>query len=286
VVNDINTKLEQSLAEDVNNALAEDIGSGDLTAELVPASQQARATLISREDAVVCGIDWFERVFAELSAATQINWNLAEGDVVSPGATLCSIEGPARAILSGERTAMNFLQTLSGTATTARKFVDAVSDTDTVILDTRKTLPGLRLAQKYAVRTGGAQNHRTGLYDGILIKENHIVACGGINNAVKEALQQNNTVLIEVEVESLDEARAAINAGAQRLLLDNFSLNEMRAAVLLRNELKQQVGLEASGNVTLSTVHDIASTGVDFISIGLLTKDVHAIDLSMRFEML
>jgi nicotinate-nucleotide pyrophosphorylase (carboxylating) len=286
VVNDINTKLEQSLAEDVNNALAEDIGSGDLTAELVPASQQARATLISREDAVICGIDWFERVFAELSAATQINWNLAEGDVVSPGATLCSIEGPARAILSGERTAMNFLQTLSGTATTARKFVDAVSDTDTVILDTRKTLPGLRLAQKYAVRTGGAQNHRTGLYDGILIKENHIVACGGINNAVKEALQQNNTVLIEVEVESLDEARAAINAGAQRLLLDNFSLNEMRAAVLLRNELKQQVGLEASGNVTLSTVHDIASTGVDFISIGLLTKDVHAIDLSMRFEML
>lgn len=286
MVNDINTKLEQSLAEDVNNALAEDIGSGDLTAELVPASQQARATLISREDAVICGIDWFERVFAELSAATQINWNLAEGDVVSPGATLCSIEGPARAILSGERTAMNFLQTLSGTATTARKFVDAVSDTDTVILDTRKTLPGLRLAQKYAVRTGGAQNHRTGLYDGILIKENHIVACGGINNAVKEALQQNNTVLIEVEVESLDEARAAINAGAQRLLLDNFSLNEMRAAVLLRNELKQQVGLEASGNVTLSTVHDIASTGVDFISIGLLTKDVHAIDLSMRFEML
>jgi nicotinate-nucleotide pyrophosphorylase (carboxylating) len=286
VVNDINTELEKSLVEDVNTALAEDIGSGDLTAELVPASQQARATLISREDAVICGIDWFERVFAELSAATQINWNLAEGDVVSPGATLCSIEGPARAILSGERTAMNFLQTLSGTATTARKFVDAVSDTDTVILDTRKTLPGLRLAQKYAVRTGGAQNHRTGLYDGILIKENHIVACGGINNAVKEALQQNNTVLIEVEVESLDEARAAINAGAQRLLLDNFSLNEMRAAVLLRNELKQQVGLEASGNVTLSTVHDIASTGVDFISIGLLTKDVHAIDLSMRFEML
>lgn len=285
-MNDINTDLEKSLFTDVANALAEDIGSGDLTAALVPAGQQARATLVSRDDAVICGIPWFDMVFAELSTEIKIEWLVAEGDIISASSTLCELSGPADALLTGERTAMNFLQTLSGTATTARKFVDAVAATDTVILDTRKTLPGLRLAQKYAVRTGGAQNHRTGLYDGILIKENHIIACGGINNAVKEALQQNNSVLIEVEVESLDEARAAINAGAQRLLLDNFSLNDMRAAVLLRNELNQQVGLEASGNVTLSTVHDIASTGVDFISIGLLTKDVHAIDLSMRFEML
>ena len=285
-MNDINTDLEKSLFTDVANALAEDIGSGDLTAALVPAGQQARATLVSRDDAVICGIPWFDMVFAELSTEIEIEWLVTEGDIISANSTLCELSGPADALLTGERTAMNFLQTLSGTATTARKFVDAVAATDTVILDTRKTLPGLRLAQKYAVRTGGAQNHRTGLYDGILIKENHIIACGGINNAVKEALQQNNSVLIEVEVESLDEARAAINAGAQRLLLDNFSRNEMRAAVLLRNELNQQVGLEASGNVTLSTVHDIASTGVDFISIGLLTKDVHAIDLSMRFEML
>ena len=285
-MNDINTDLEKSLFTDVANALAEDIGSGDLTAALVPAGQQARATLVSRDDAVICGIPWFDMVFAELSTEIKIEWLVAEGDIISASSTLCELSGPADALLTGERTAMNFLQTLSGTATTARKFVDAVAATDTVILDTRKTLPGLRLAQKYAVRTGGAQNHRTGLYDGILIKENHIIACGGIDDAVKAALQQNNSVLIEVEVESLDEARAAINAGAQRLLLDNFSRNDMRAAVLLRNELNQQVGLEASGNVTLSTVHDIASTGVDFISIGLLTKDVHAIDLSMRFEML
>ena len=285
-MNDINTDLEKSLFTDVANALAEDIGSGDLTAALVPAGQQARATLVSRDDTVICGIPWFDMVFAELSTEIEIEWLVTEGDIISANSTLCELSGPADALLTGERTAMNFLQTLSGTATTARKFVDAVAATDTVILDTRKTLPGLRLAQKYAVRTGGAQNHRTGLYDGILIKENHIVACGGIDGAVKAALQQNNSVLIEVEVESLDEARAAINAGAQRLLLDNLSLNDMRAAVLLRNELNQQVGLEASGNVTLSTVHDIASTGVDFISIGLLTKDVHAIDLSMRFEML
>jgi nicotinate-nucleotide pyrophosphorylase (carboxylating) len=270
----------------VRNALAEDIGVGDLTAELVPAGQQAQATLISRDDAVICGIAWCEEVFAVLSSEIEIEWHITEGDVVAPGNTLCELSGPARALLSGERTAMNFLQTLSGTATTARNFVDAVADTGCTILDTRKTLPGLRLAQKYAVRTGGAANHRSGLYDGILIKENHIVACGGIDNAVREALQQNNSVLIEVEVESLDEARAAINAGAQRLLLDNFSLIQMRAAVALRNELKLQVGLEASGNVTLSTVHEIAGTGVDFISIGLLTKDVHAIDLSMRFEMI
>jgi nicotinate-nucleotide pyrophosphorylase (carboxylating) len=189
-------------------------------------------------------------------------------------------------MLTGERTAMNFLQTLSGTATTSWAFADAVTNTATVILDTRKTLPGLRLAQKYAVRVGGVQNHRTGLYDGVLIKENHIFACGGIDEAVAAALEQDSGVLIEVEVESPDEARTAIEAGAQRLLLDNFSPNEVRATVELRDQLNKDVALEASGNVTLNSVHDIAATGVDFISVGLLTKDVRSIDLSMRFEML
>ncbi len=283
---DISPELEARIIEDVRNALAEDIGTGDLTANLVPADQQASATLIMREDGVVCGRPWFDAVFATLDDAIEINWHVREGDLVSANTVLCELRGSARAMLTGERTAMNFLQMLSGTATTSWAFADAVANTATLILDTRKTLPGLRLAQKYAVRVGGAQNHRIGLYDGILIKENHIVASGGIDGAVAAALEQDSGVLIEVEVESLDEARTAIEAGAQRLLLDNFSPDEIRAAVGLRDQLNKGVGLEASGNVTLSSVQDIAATGVDFISVGLLTKDIRSIDLSMRFELL
>ncbi|MGI9289678.1 MAG: carboxylating nicotinate-nucleotide diphosphorylase [Gammaproteobacteria bacterium] len=281
----INSDLHNQILDNVRTALIEDIGSGDLTASLVPATQRATATLISRERAVICGTPWFDAVFAELDTDVSIDWKVSEGDGISPNTVVCELAGPARTLLSGERTAMNFLQTLSGTATIAQQYAEAVSGTQCVILDTRKTLPGLRQAQKYAVRTGGAENHRTGLYDGILIKENHIVACGGIQNAVSAALESSNGVLVEVEVENLDEARSAIAAGAQRLLLDNFSLEDMRAAVGLRDELNGKVGLEASGNINLKNVHDVALTGVDFISVGLLTKDVRAIDLSMRFEM-
>ncbi|MCP3999308.1 MAG: carboxylating nicotinate-nucleotide diphosphorylase [Gammaproteobacteria bacterium] len=285
MVTDINLELKNRIAEDVRNALTEDIGSGDLTAQLVPEEQWAHARLTLREDAVLCGIDWFNEVFAQLGNKVVIQWHIADGDLIKAGSPLCELEGPARTLLTGERTAMNFLQTLSATATATRAFCMAIENTKTVILDTRKTLPGLRLAQKYAVRTGGAQNHRTGLFDGVLIKENHIYASGGIDKAVAAALAQDSNVMIEVEVESLDEARAAIKAGAHRLLLDNFNTEQMRDAVDLRNQLNEAVGLEASGNVSLNTVQDIAETGVDFISIGTLTKDVRAVDLSMRFEM-
>jgi nicotinate-nucleotide pyrophosphorylase (carboxylating) len=281
----LSPELHSRIATDVRNALAEDIGAGDLTANLVPAEQQASARLIVREAAVICGTAWFDQVFASLSDEIAINWQVADGDKVSTDDLLCELAGPARALLTGERAAMNFLQTLSATATTARQYADAVSSTNAVILDTRKTIPGLRLAQKYAVVTGGAQNHRVGLYDGILIKENHIASCGGIANAVQQALAGRADVLLEVEVESLAEAREAIESGAQRLLLDNFPLADMRTAVTLRDQLNKAVGLEASGNVTLLTVADVAATGIDFISIGALTKDIKAIDLSMRFAM-
>ena len=285
----MNPDLKQEIIANVAAALQEDVGDGDLTAALVPAEQQARARLITREAAVICGIDWFNEVFSQVDDSVSIDWKVAEGAVVHPDELLCELHGPARAVLTGERAAMNFLQTLSATATVARAFSLAVENTSAVILDTRKTLPGLRHAQKYAIRTGGATNHRVGLFDGILIKENHIVACGGIDNAVAAALEQTGNatdIIVEVEVETLDEARAAINAGAHRLLLDNFSTDQMRDAVALRNQLNEKVGLEASGNVNLQTVQGIAETGVDFVSIGALTKDVRAIDLSMRFEML
>ncbi len=282
---DINPELQNRISTDIRNALGEDIGSGDLTAALVPEHQRARAKLTVRDDAVICGISWFNEVFEQLGGDVELQWDVADGDLIKGGSTLCALEGPARILLTGERTAMNLLQTLSATATATRAFCIAIENTETVILDTRKTLPGLRLAQKYAVRCGGAQNHRTGLYDGILIKENHIFASGSIENAVATALAQKSGVLIEVEVETLDEARAAIGAGADRLLLDNFSLDDMRHAVALRNQLNDKVGLEASGNVHLGTVQDVADTGVDFISIGALTKDIRAVDLSMRFEM-
>jgi nicotinate-nucleotide pyrophosphorylase (carboxylating) len=279
-------KLVKHIEDSVRGALAEDIGAGDLTAGLVPAGQQARATVIIRDPAVVCGIDWFNEVFAQLDARIIVDWMLAEGDTAQPQELICALTGPARPILTGERTALNFLQTLSATATAAAKYVDAIAGTRATILDTRKTLPGLRLAQKYAVATGGAANHRTGLYDGILIKENHIAAGGGITKTVAAALAATDGVLVEVEVETLAQAQEAIEAGAHRLLIDNFDLPQMCEAVTLRDQSNPAVTLEASGGVNLDTVRAIAETGVDFISVGSLTKDVKAVDLSMRFEML
>ena len=276
-------ELLTCLRESVRAALAEDVGTGDLTAALVPAHQRAHGRVISRQSAVLCGQDWFEEVFRQLDPAIGVRWQVVEGARAEANAVLCEVDGPARAVLTGERTALNFLQTLSGTATVARRYADAVAGTKARILDTRKTIPGLRLAQKYAVRTGGGHNHRIGLYDGILIKENHVVAAGSITNAVGEARRQRAGVLVEVEVESLDQAAEAFAAGADRLLLDNFTPEKMRAAVALRDRTAPRITLEASGGVTPDTVRQIADTGVDFISIGDLTKNLRAVDLSMRF---
>ena len=273
-----------SIAAAVLAALAEDIGSGDLTAALVPETQQALATVITREAAVLCGRDWVDAVFAALDPTVAIDWHCRDGDDLDPGQELCRRRGPARAILTGERTALNFLQTLSAVASATRRYVAAVAGTRATILDTRKTIPGLRLAQKYAVRVGGGSNHRIGLYDGILIKENHIVAAGGITPAVRRARDQGATVLLEVEVETLAQAEEALRAGADRLLLDNFGTALMRDAVALRNRLAPGTGLEASGGIDLPSIRSVAETGIDFISVGDLTKNVRAIDLSMRFS--
>jgi nicotinate-nucleotide pyrophosphorylase (carboxylating) len=281
---DLSTQLQSRVREDVSNALHEDMGSGDLTAQLVPVAQQASARVTAREAAVVCGQPWFTEVFRQLEPAIEVRWHIDEGARAAADDLICEISGPARAILTGERSALNFLQTLSATATLAAAYNAAVSDTGCTVLDTRKTLPGLRLAQKYAVKCGGATNHRIGLYDGILIKENHIFSAGGVASAVQSALDMHSDVLVEVEVESLDEAREAMTAGAHRLLLDNFSLAQMRDAVALRDQEYTDITLEASGNVTLETIADIAATGVDFVSVGALTKDVKAVDFSMRFE--
>lgn len=270
---------------DVRNALAEDIGSGDLTAELVPETQQAEATVITRMPAVVCGTPWFSEVFRQLDPAIALQWQVQDGDQVQANTVLCELRGAARPLLSGERTALNLLQTLSATATAAAAYAAAVEGTRAVILDTRKTLPGLRLAQKYAVRTGGAANHRTGLYDGILVKENHIAACGGVTAAVKRALAASQGTLVEVEVENLDEAEGAMSAGAHRLLLDDFSLADISKAVARRDRAYPGITLEASGGMNLQNIRQVAAAGVDFISVGSLTKDIQAIDLSMRFRL-
>lgn len=271
-----------SLVASVRAALAEDVGSGDLTAALVPAGQRAEATVITREPAILCGSDWATEVFRQLSSAIAIRWQARDGDALVAGQVLCTLAGPARPLLTGERTALNFLQTLSAVATATRRYVEAVAGTPARILDTRKTLPGLRLAEKYAVRTGGGTNHRIGLYDGILVKENHIVAAGGIGPAVAAA--RGAAVLVEVEVEDLTQAEEAMAAGADRLLLDNFSPDLLRQAVTLRDRLAPQVTLEASGGIDLDTVRAVAATGVDFISVGDLTKNIQAVDLSMRFR--
>ena len=268
------------LARDVQAALEEDIGSGDLTAGLVPEATVLATQVVCREAAVLAGRPWFEETFRQLDARVRMDWNLEDGDPFTAGQQVCRLQGPARAILSGERTGLNFLQTLSATATQARHYVDAVAGTGVVILDTRKTLPGLRQAQKYAVRCGGASNHRAGLYDAILVKENHIAAAGSIPTAVSVARERYPGVLLEVEVEDLQQLAQAAAAGADRALLDNFTLVQLRAAV---QAWGGRIELEASGGIDLDTVRDIAQTGVNFISVGALTKHIRAIDFSMRY---
>jgi len=269
------------VAADVRRALKEDLGSGDCTASLVPERSTLRTRVICREAAVLAGRPWFDETFRQLDPGIAVTWKMADGDLMKADDEVCTLEGPARRqILSGERTALNFLQTLSGTATSARRYVDAVAGTGVVILDTRKTIPGLRLAQKYAVRCGGASNHRIGLFDAILVKENHISAAGSISAAVKEALRLYPGLLLEVEVENLEQLKEAHNAGAQRVLLDNFSLVELKEAVDL---YKGRIGLEASGGINLVSIRSVAETGVDFISTGDITKNVSAVDFSMRF---
>lgn len=273
---------ESVIREEVRFALEEDIGEGDLTASLIPATAQTEATVISRESAVICGEQWFEEVFHQLDERITVEWRIKDGDQVAPDQILCVINGPARPILSGERTALNFLQTLSATATTTFRYVEQVEGTGVTILDTRKTLPGMRLAQKYAVTCGGGHNHRKGLYDGILIKENHIAAAGSIGEAVIQARHNAPRDLrIEVEVETHDEVRQALAAGADILLLDNMNPEKLREAVRITNG---HAKLEASGGITLANIAEIAQTGIDYISIGALTKNIHAIDLSMRFK--
>ncbi|HSG12142.1 MAG TPA: carboxylating nicotinate-nucleotide diphosphorylase [Gammaproteobacteria bacterium] len=273
--------LDEALLHGVRAALAEDIGSGDITAALIPAEQQAQAHVICRETAVLCGMAWFNAVFAEIDTAVEVSWQKKDGDALAAGDTLCTLRGPARAILSGERTALNFLQTLSATASLSRRYAKCVADLPVKILDTRKTIPGLRAAQKYAVRTGGCHNHRSGLYDAILIKENHIAAAGSIAQAVAQAAKNNPGKMIEVEVEDEAGISAALDAAATRLLLDNFSTGELRAAV---ESINGRIELEASGNFNLDNLREAAETGVDYISVGSLTKHIHAIDLSMRFD--
>jgi len=269
------------IADTVRIALREDIGSGDVTALLIDAARISRANIISRQAAVICGLPWAEEVFRQLDTRVKLHWLIKDGDTVSANQTLCTLEGPARALLAGERTALNFLQTLSGTATRTARYVAAVHGTRAKILDTRKTLPGLRQAQKYAVRCGGGVNHRMGLYDAILIKENHIEAAGSLENALARSQQVRAGVLVEVEVETLDQLRRALAAGVTRILLDNMPVEQLKAAVAINQD---QAELEASGGVNLNNVRSIAETGVDFISVGDLTKDIEAVDLSMRFE--
>ncbi|PQJ97198.1 carboxylating nicotinate-nucleotide diphosphorylase [Chromatium okenii] len=278
---DLITDLPASalIAAQVATALAEDVGTGDLTAALLPAGQTLRAELITRETAVLCGSAWFETVFKQLDPTCCVSWTAHDGERIAPGQRLCSVEGNSRTLLTGERTAMNYLQLLSGTATRARHFADAVAGLPVQVLDTRKTLPGLRLQQKYAVRCGGCHNHRIGLFDMILIKENHILAAGSIHAALAAAQALKAGVAIEIEVESLAELDEALAGGAQLILLDNFSLAQLREAVALTSGRAQ---LEASGNMNLTTLRAVAETGVNRISVGGLTKDVTAVDLSLR----
>jgi len=270
------------ITQQVSLALSEDMGNGDLTAALIPAGTQASATIISREAAVICGCAWFAQCFAQLDADIQLEWLVKDGDQVTPNQPLVHIQGDARAMLSAERPALNFLQTLSAVATHTRRYVDAIAGLPTQILDTRKTLPGLRLAQKYAVLTGGGANQRLALYDGILIKENHIAAAGSIAAVLTAAFALKQTSNIQIEVENLDELQQALSAGATSILLDNFTLEDLREAVVIN---QKRALLEASGNVDLTTVRAIAETGVDRISIGALTKNIQAVDLSMRIQM-
>ena len=272
---------EQSRTAEIKPFLEEDIGSGDITAAIIPESMTAEAEVVTREDMVLCGQSWFDAVFKYLDASIKINWLVAEGEAVGKNTLLCKLSGAARGLLTGERTALNLLQTLSATATVARQYADAVSGTGCKVLDTRKTIPGFRNAQKYAVACGGCYNHRIGLYDGVLIKENHIIAAGSIGQAIRAA-RELTSALVEVEVESMQEFLEAVAAKPDRIMLDNFSVEDMVAAVKLN---AGAIELEASGNIDLDNIRIVAETGVDYISIGALTKNVRAVDLSMRIKL-
>jgi nicotinate-nucleotide pyrophosphorylase (carboxylating) len=269
------------VADDVRRALEEDVGSGDLTALLIPAEHRCSAQVVCREEAVLCGAGWFSEVFAQLDPQVRVSWEVADGDLLGAGKVVCGLQGPTRALLTGERSALNFLQTLSATATAAWHYAQRLAGTRTQLLDTRKTLPGLRLAQKYAVLCGGGANHRKGLYDAVLIKENHIIAAGSIGKAVAFCRQLHPQVPVEVEVEDLAELDQALTAGADMVLLDNFSLDVLAQAVRIT---AGRARLEASGGVKLDALEAIAATGVDFVSVGAITKDLRAVDLSMRFR--
>lgn len=273
--------LLEAIRINVEAALAEDIGNGDLTAHLIPANAFAKAAVICREKAILCGQAWFEACFHQLDPTVKIHWYTRDGSCIGVDQMLCEIHGNARALLSAERAALNFLQTLSATATITRRYADAITGTNAVIMDTRKTLPGLRAAQKYAVRTGGGCNQRAGLYDGVLIKENHIAAAGGIARVLAAAAQLGKGAPVQIEVENLDELEQAIQAGARLILLDNFTPDMLHEAVMLN---AGRAELEASGNISLATIRSVAETGVQRISVGGLTKHVQAVDLSMRFE--
>jgi nicotinate-nucleotide pyrophosphorylase (carboxylating) len=274
--------LPADLAEQVSRALREDVGSGDVTAQLIGAQATARARLVCREAAVICGTGWFDEAFRQLDERVQVHWRVSEGATVAPGAVVCELEGPARAMLTGERTALNFLQLLSGTATITARYAQAVAGSGCQILDTRKTVPGLRSAQKYAVRCGGGSNHRMGLYDRVLVKENHISSAGSIAAAVAQARALWPGLILEVETENLQEVARAIEARCDVIMLDEFSLEDLRRAVELNRAGPRPAQLEASGGVDLARIGDIAATGVDFISVGALTKHVQAIDMSLR----
>ncbi|WP_346399141.1 carboxylating nicotinate-nucleotide diphosphorylase [Pseudomonas syringae] len=274
--------LTAEIEANVRRALLEDVGSCDITAQLIPAERLAKATIISRDAAVIAGTAWVDAVFRQLDPRVAVHWQVTDGDRVSPNQALFHLEGPARSLLTGERSALNFLQMLSGVATRAQYFADMVAGTQVKLLDTRKTLPGLRMAQKYAVTCGGCHNHRIGLYDAFLIKENHIAACGGIAQAVEAAHRIAPGKPVEVEVESLGELQQALDAGADIIMLDELSLDDMREAVRLT---AGRASLEASGGINDDTLRVIAETGVDYISIGAMTKDVKAVDLSMRLSL-
>lgn len=280
MTSEANSLLLPDVSRDVQRALREDLGEGDCTAGLVAEDSRLQTRVICRESAVLAGQPWFDETFRQLDQRIGVTWSARDGDELEPEQEVCRLEGPARPILSGERTALNFLQTLSATATLARRYANEVAGTGTIILDTRKTIPGLRLAQKYAVRCGGAENHRIGLFDAILIKENHIAAAGSVSAAIEAARRLHPNLHLEVEVETPEQLEEACRAGAQRALLDNFSLEALRTAV---GGYKGKIGLEASGGISLETVKSIATTGVDYISSGDLTKNVRAIDYSMRF---
>ncbi|KAA0695799.1 carboxylating nicotinate-nucleotide diphosphorylase [Halopseudomonas laoshanensis] len=274
--------LQQTIIDDVRRALAEDVGSGDITASLIPADRLATATILTREAATLCGTAWADEVFRQVDPAITAQWLVKDGEQMQPDQVFCKLSGPARGLLTAERSAMNFIQTLSATATRSQYFASLVEGTSVRLLDTRKTLPGLRMAQKYAVTCGGCHNHRIGLFDAFLIKENHIAACGGIAEAIAQARSMAPGKPVEVEVESLDEMQQALSAGADIIMLDELSHDDMREAVA---QTAGRASLEASGGITEKTLRSVAETGVDFISIGTLTKDIKAVDLSMRLAM-